>query len=229
MVLQLQIKMNEKLFVRNPEQTELGRKIIQFGIQLIQENGFESFTFKKLAEEIGSTEAGIYRYFENKHRLLIYLTAWYWSWLEFRVAFHLNNISDPTIKLKKLIQLLASNVVDDDSTMYVNESLLHQIIIAEGSKAYLTKHVSDDNKDRLFKPYKDLCSIIAGIILEYNGEYKHPRSLASTIIEMAHLQVFFMHNLPSLTDFGESKNEQLVVDYIENLVFSSISNQLGHK
>jgi len=229
MVLQLQIKMNEKLFVRNPEQTELGRKIIQFSIQLIQENGFESFTFKKLAEEIGSTEAGIYRYFENKHRLLIYLTAWYWSWLEFRVTFQLNNISDPTIKLKKLIQLLASNVVDDDSTMYVNESLLHQIIIAEGSKAYLTKHVSDDNKDRLFKPYKDLCSIIAGIILEYNGEYKHPRSLASTIIEMAHLQVFFMHNLPSLTDFGESKNEQLVVDYIENLVFSSISNQLGHK
>ena len=66
MELQLQIKMNEKLFVRNPEQTELGRKIIQFSIQLIQENGFESFTFKKLAEEIGSTEAGIYRYFENK-------------------------------------------------------------------------------------------------------------------------------------------------------------------
>ena len=229
MELQLQIKMNEKLFVRNPEQTELGRKIIQFSIQLIQENGFESFTFKKLAEEIGSTEAGIYRYFENKHRLLIYLTAWYWSWLEFRVTFHLNNINDPTIKLKKLIQLLAANVVDDDSTMYVNESLLHQIIIAEGSKAYLTKHVSEDNKDRLFKPYKDLCSLIAGIIIEYNSHYKHPRSLASTIIEMAHLQVFFMHNLPSLTDFGESKNEQLVVEYIEDLVFSSIRKGIGSK
>jgi AcrR family transcriptional regulator len=225
MELQLQIKMNEKLFVRNPEQTELGRKIIQFSIQLIQQNGFESFTFKKLAEEIGSTEAGIYRYFENKHRLLIYLTAWYWSWLEFRVTFHLNNIIDPTIKLKKLIQLLAANVVDDDSTMYVNESLLHQIIIAEGSKAYLTKHVSEDNKDRLFKPYKDLCSLISGIIIEFNSNYKHPRSLASTIIEMAHLQVFFMHNLPSLTDFGDSKNEQLVVDYIEDLVFNSIRKE----
>lgn len=229
MELQLQIKMNEKLFVRNPEQTELGRKIIQFSIQLIQENGFESFTFKKLAEEIGSTEAGIYRYFENKHRLLIYLTAWYWSWLEFRVTFNLNNINDPMIKLKKLIQLLAANVVDDDSTMYVNESLLHQIIIAEGSKAYLTKHVSEDNKDRLFKPYKDLCSLIAGIIIEYNSHYKHPRSLASTIIEMAHLQVFFMHNLPSLTDFGDSKNEQLVVEYIEDLVFSSIRKGIGSK
>lgn len=222
MELQVQLKMNEKLFVRNPEQTMLGRKIIQYSIRLIQENGFESFTFKKLAEEIGSTEASIYRYFENKHRILIYLTAWYWSWLEFRVTFHLNNINDPTIKLKKLIQLLASNVVDDDSTIYVNESLLHQIIIAEGSKAYLTKHVSDDNKDRLFKPYKDLCSVIAKIILEYNSEYTHPRSLASTIIEMSHLQVFFMQHLPSLTDFGASKNEQLVVDYIEDLVFKSI-------
>jgi len=222
MELQVQLKMNEKLFVRNPEQTKLGRKIIQYSIQLIQENGFESFTFKKLAEEIGSTEASIYRYFENKHRLLIYLTAWYWSWLEFRVTFHLNNITDPTIKLKKLIQLLASNVVDDDSTMYVNESLLHQIIIAEGSKAYLTKHVSDDNKDRLFKPYKDLCSLISSIILEYNSDYTHPRSLASTIIEMSHLQVFFMHNLPSLTDFGHCKNVELVVEYIEDLVFNSI-------
>jgi AcrR family transcriptional regulator len=222
MELQVQLKMNEKLFVRNPEQTMLGRKIIQRSIQLIQENGFESFTFKKLAEEIGSTEASIYRYFENKHRILIYLTAWYWSWLEFRVTFHLNNIDDPTIKLKKLIQLLASNVVDDDTTIYVNESLLHQIIIAEGSKAYLTKHVSDDNKDRLFKPYKDLCSVISSIILEYNSDYTHPRSLASTIIEMSHLQVFFMHHLPSLTDFGEIKNEQLVVEYIEDLVFNSI-------
>lgn len=225
MQLQLKIKMNEKLFVRNPEQTELGRKIIQFSILLINENGFESFTFKKLAEEIGSTEASIYRYFENKHRLLIYLTAWYWSWLEFRVTFHLNNIIDPTIKLKKLIQLLAANVVDDDSTMYVNESLLHQIVIAEGSKAYLTKHVSEDNRDRLFKPYKDLCSLIAEIIIEFNSDYAHPRSLASTIIEMAHLQVFFMYNLPSLTDFGESKNEQLVVDYIESLVFCSIQKR----
>lgn len=223
MKLQLQIKMNEKLFVRNPEQTELGRKIIQNSILLIHENGFEAFTFKKLAEEISSTEASIYRYFENKHRILIYLTAWYWSWLEYTVTFQLNNITSPTIKLKKLISLLAAKVVDDDSTMHVNESLLHQIIIAEGSKAYLTKHVSEDNRDQLFKPYKDLCSLIAGIILEYNPVYNYPRSLASTIIEVAHLQVFFMHHLPSLTDFSDSKDEQRVVEFIEDLVLKSIT------
>ena len=222
MEVQLQIKMNEKLFLRDPEQTELGKKIIQHSIQLIHKNGFESFTFKKLAEDIGTTEAGIYRYFENKHRLLIYITAWYWSWLQYRVTFSTNNIKDPAVKLKKVIQLLATTVVDDDKTMHINEGLLHQIIIAEGSKAYLTKHVSEDNKDQLFKPYKDLCAVIADIILECNPKYKYSRSLASTIIEMAHFQNFFMNNLPSLTDFGKTKDETKVVSFLEDLVFSSI-------
>ena len=95
MKLQLQIKMNEALFLRNPEETELGKKIIKHSIQLIYKNGFEAFTFKKLAEDIGTTEAGIYRYFENKHQLLVYITAWYWSWLEFQISFHTNNIKDP--------------------------------------------------------------------------------------------------------------------------------------
>ena len=192
MELQLQIKMNNKLFLRNPEQSELGKKIILHSIQLIYKNGFESFTFKKLAEDIGTTEAGIYRYFENKHRLLIYIAAWYWSWLEYRVTVNTNNIKDPVVKLKRVIKLLATVVEDDVKTSYVNENILHQIIIAEGTKAYLTKHVSEDNKDQLFKPYKDLCAKIGIIILECNPKYKYPKSLSSTIIEMAHFQNFFM-------------------------------------
>ncbi len=222
MELQLQIKMNEKLFLRNPEQTELGKKIIFHSIQLIHKNGFESFTFKKLAEGIGTTEAGIYRYFENKHRLLIYITAWYWSWLEYRIAFNTANIKDPVVKLKKVIQLLATTVGDDIRTSYINENILHQIIISEGTKAYLTKHVSEDNKDQLFKPYKDLCAKIGDIILECNHKYKFPKSLSSTIIEMAHFQNYFMNNLPSLTDFGKDKDESRIVMFLEDLVFSSI-------
>jgi AcrR family transcriptional regulator len=222
MDIQLQIKMNEKLFLRDPEQSELGKKIIQHSIRLIHQNGFEAFTFKKLAEHIGTTEAGIYRYFENKHRLLIYIVAWYWSWLEYQAAFQTNNIEDPVIKLKKVIRLLAFSVEDDLSTRHVDESLLHQIIITEGSKTYLTKRVSEDNKDRLFKPYKDLCAMIGNIILECRPDYKYPKSLASTIIEMAHFQNYFMNNLPSLTDFGDDKDELKIVAFLEDLVFSSI-------
>ena len=222
MEVQLQLKMNEKLFLRDPEQTELGKKIINHGIQLIYKHGFEFFTFKKLAEDIGTTEASIYRYFENKHRLLIYLTAWYWGWLQYRVVFNTNNLKDPAVKLKKVIQLLATTVIDDEATLHIHEGLLHQIIISEGSKAYLTKHVFEDNKEQLFKPYKDLGAVIADIILECNTSYKFPRSLATTIIEMAHFQNYFMTNLPSLTDFGKSKNELKVVAFLEDLVFCSI-------
>ena len=191
-------------------------------IELIHKNGFEGFTFKKLADEIKTTEAGIYRYFENKHNLLIYLTAWYWGWLEFQISFHTNNIEDPIKKLKRVIKLLATPVEDDEQTSYINESLLHQIVISEGSKAYLTKQVSADNQKQFFKPYKNLCRKIGDIILECNAKYKYPKSLASTVIEMAHIQHFFMNHLPSLTDFGNSKVETPLIAFLNDLVFSSI-------
>ena len=222
MKLQLKIKMNEALFLRNPEGSELGRNILKHSVQLIYKFGFEAFTFKKLAEDIGTTEAGIYRYFENKHKLLVYLTAWYWGWLEFQISFQTNNISDPVVRLKRVIKLLASAVEDDEQSEHIDERLLHQIIIAEGSKAYLTKQVGEDNRQQFFKPYKDLCAVIGNIISECNPRYKYPRSLASTIIEMAHFQNFFMHHLPSLTDFGKKKEEKEIIAFLNVLVFSAL-------
>lgn len=218
----LQLKMNEALFLRNPENSELGKNILKHSVLLIYEAGLEAFTFRKLAERIGTTEAGIYRYFENKHKLLVYLTAWYWGWLAFQISFDTNNIDNPTVKLKRVIKLLASAVEDDEQTNYINESLLHQIIIAEGSKAYLTKQVSEDNKQHFFKPYKDLCAVVGNIIAECNPHYKYPKSLASTIIEMAHFQNFFMNNLPSLTDFSDKKEESEIISFLNDLVFASL-------
>ena len=222
MSVHLRFYMNEKLFLKDPEQSELGRKIISRSIQLIHQNGFEDFTFRKLAKEISSTEASIYRYFENKHRLLTYLTAWYWNWLEYQVSFQTNNIKDATEKLKVVIELLTKTVENDDSTLHVDEKLLHQIVITEGAKTFLTQHVSEDNADKLFKPYKDLCAMIAAIVLEAKSDYIYPKSLASTIIEMAHFQSFFMKNLPALTDFGDNPVDEEVRSFIENLVFSSL-------
>ncbi|HEY0668656.1 MAG TPA: TetR/AcrR family transcriptional regulator, partial [Sphingobacteriaceae bacterium] len=100
MELSLKFNINPKLFLRNPEESDLGRKIIQHGIILVHKIGFELFTFKKLAKEVGSTEAGIYRYFENKHRLLLYIVDWYWSWQEYRLIFQTNNIDNAEEKLR---------------------------------------------------------------------------------------------------------------------------------
>ncbi len=225
MKIELQISMNEALYLRNPESSELGRNILSHSVELIDKIGFEAFTFRKLAELIGTTEAGIYRYFENKHKLLVYLTAWYWGWLEFQIRFQTNNIKDPTVRLKKVIDLLAAAVEDDERTSHINEALLHKIIISEGSKAYLTKQVSEDNKQQFFKPYKDVCEVIGNIISECSPDYKYPKSLASTIIEMAHFQNFFMHHLPSLTDFGKSKQEAEIISFLNDLVFASLKKR----
>jgi hypothetical protein len=41
---------------------------------------------------------------------------------------------------------------------------------------------------------------------------------------MAHFQNFFMRNLPSLTDFGTTKDEKKLVLFLEDLVFSNIKS-----
>jgi AcrR family transcriptional regulator len=156
MKLALQFNMNPSLYLRDPEGTDLGKNIIQHSIQLIHDTGFEAFTFKKLAESIGTTEAGVYRYFENKHKLLVYIISWYWRWLDFQIGYQTKNLTNPVSKLKKVITILATTVEDDLMTGHVDESILHQILISEGSKAFLTKQVNQDNKQEYFKPYKDL-------------------------------------------------------------------------
>ncbi len=223
MKLDIRIKMNEKLFLRNPEESVLGKKIVQQGLLLINKIGFEEFTFKKLAIEVLSTEASIYRYFENKHRFLIYLITWYWSYLEYKVYFSTNNISNPEIKLKSIVKILVEEPKNNDiHSEFISENEAYKLAMWEGSKAYLTRNVSKDNKDSLFKPYKDLCGRIANVIQEYNPKYPFPHSLASTMLEMAHAQRFFMQNLPSLTDFNESKNEDVIIIFLESLLFSAI-------
>jgi AcrR family transcriptional regulator len=223
MKLLFQIKTNEALYLRDPESTLLGKNIIQNGILMIDEIGFEAFTFKKLAVEIGTTEASIYRYFENKHRLLIYLVAWYWSWLEYQIIFQTNNINEPIARLKRIIYLLSNEIKDDESTYHINEEILQKIVIHEGAKSYLTKHVTEDNKDHLFKPYKDVCALFADAILACNPNYPYPKSLASTVIEMSHFQYFFLKHLPSLTDFNNTKDSNQIVQYLEHLVFTSLT------
>lgn len=221
MELDINIRMNEKLFLRDPYQSALGRKIVSEGLKLINKIGFEEFTFKKLALTCTTTEASIYRYFENKHRLLVYIINWYWSYVEYKVIFTLNNVNDPEAKLKTVIRLLTIEPTIT-KTDFISESLAYKLVMYEGSKAYLTRNVTKDNKDRLFKPYKDLCARIASIIKEYNPRYKFPASMASTILEMSHAQKFFKSNLPALTDAGS--NDESIIIFLEHLLFTSIKS-----
>lgn len=220
---QLHPLMNSKLYLKDPEGSEIGKKILIHSVSLIKNLGFELLTFRKLAEDIGTTEATIYRYFENKHRLLNYIVAWYWHWLNYQLMFNTNNITDNRQKIKVITNILTWQLEGNHTTDYLfNMDDLHVIIVAEASKVYLTKNVFADNEDQLFKPYKSFCANIAAIFAAYNPAYNYSRSLASTIVEMAHFQDFFMTNLPSLTDFAENKSLAGVRDFLNSLVFSSL-------
>lgn len=219
---QFKISINQKLYLKNPEQSDIGQKILKSGLDLILKIGFEQFTFKKLALEIKTTEATVYRYFENKHRLLTYLINWYWTYLDYKIIFNTNNLIQPEQKLKKIVDILSNDPLQNSRKDAISEKAAYELVMLEGSKSYLTKHVNNDNKDQLFKPYKDLCAKFADTILEYNPKYKFSHSLASTILEMAHSQMYFMKYLPSLTDFGAEKNNKKLKLFLEQLLFSAI-------
>ena len=88
----IKLRVDEKLFLRDPTSTELGERIVEHGILMLDELGYEQFTFRKLAERLGTAEPSIYRYFRSKHGLLLYLTAWYWTWVEYRLMLSTANV-----------------------------------------------------------------------------------------------------------------------------------------
>lgn len=225
MQFQIRIQPSERLALRDPENTQLGRNIVRQGLLLMHRLGFEQFTFKKLADEMGTTEASIYRYFENKHRLLLYLLNWYWNFLEYLVIFTLQNLTEPRQKISRVIELLVQHLPDGFDSSGLDKRALYDIVIAESSKVYLTREVEEINRVQLFKPYKDLCSRVAELLREYNPEYGYAHSLSSTLIEMAHYQHFFMIHLPSLTDFGKEPEVQQIVRFLESLVFSALEHE----
>lgn len=218
----LSFKLNQNIYLKDPESTELGRQIVKQGIELIYNIGFEQFNFKKLALEIQTTEATIYRYFENKHKLLLYIFNWYWNYISFLLEYKLQNVTDPKTKLDVILDLLTQDLPNNEGQFEYNKFMLNQIVINESSKVYLIKEVEAFNKDDVFRPYKELCKKVAEILLECNPNYKYSKSMSSTLIETAHHQHFFATHLPSLTDVADNKSKIYVRLFLNDMIQSVV-------
>ncbi|MGB5553977.1 MAG: TetR/AcrR family transcriptional regulator [Flavobacteriaceae bacterium] len=214
------IGINEKIYVKDPESSDLGKRIIEESILMIHDMGFESFTFKKLGFKIGSNESSIYRYFENKHKLLLYLASWYWGWLEYRLVFSTNSMADHTRKLKKAIEIVTKSTEVDSAFSHINEVLLNKIVINEYSKSYLTKEVDVENKEGYFVIYKRLVNRLSSMITAVDDQYAYPSSLASTVLEGSLHQHFLKDHFTSLTDCHENGDP---TQYFTQLVFNSLN------
>ena len=216
----VKIAVNEKTYVKDPESSDLGKRIVEHGISLISEMGFEKFTFRKLGTRIGSNESSIYRYFENKHKFLIYLTSWYWGWKEYQLVLTTNSIQDEALKLEKALEVLTEPVEEDSSFSHIDEVALYQIVINEYSKSFLTKEVDRENKEGYFEIYKRMVGRLGEMIQAVQPGYAYAGSLASTVMEGSLYQHFLMDHFPSLTDCTDDRS---LFDYLRHLVFSSLN------
>ncbi|MCM4160691.1 TetR/AcrR family transcriptional regulator [Antarcticibacterium flavum] len=218
----LKIGVNEDLYVKDPESSALGKKIVEKSILLIDEIGFESFTFKKLGVEIKSNESSIYRYFENKHKLLLYLTSWYWAWKEYQLVFATNNNEDAEQVLETAINILTRRVKKDSLTSHIDEVILNRVVVNEYSKSYLTKEVDKEYKDGYFEVYNRLILRLKKMILAVNNNYPFAAALASTVVEGGLHQHFLREHFPALTDCNENISP---AEYFNFLVLSSLKYQ----
>ncbi len=220
---QVQVQVNEKIYLKNPESSDLGRRIVAGSIELMDRVGFEDFTFKKLGLQINSPEASIYRYFESKHKLLLYLSSWYWGWMEYQLVFGLANVSSANDRLVRAISILTGTVSNDAGMSLIDKAKLHRIVISESTKSYLTKAVDDENKDGIFATYKKLVARVSDIILELNPNYRYPHMLISTMIEGALHQRYFAQHLPRLTDVVNG--EDTVTDFYMDMILKTIQTE----
>lgn len=200
----IKIAVPDKIFIKDPESSDLGKRIIQHSIILIDEVGFDNFTFKKLGAKIGSNESSIYRYFESKHKLLLYLTSWYWAWIEYQMVFATHNVPDLNHQLRNAIEVVTRAIEEDMKFTHINEVVLNRIIINEYSKSYLTKEVDSENKEGYFVVYKRVVMRLSEIIQKVNSSYEFPSSLASTIVEGALHQHFLKAHFSSITDCDQN-------------------------
>ncbi len=223
----ISIVIGEKYYNKDPQSSELGRNIVSSAIELIDELGFEQFTFKKLAESINSTEASIYRYFDNKLKLLVYLATWYWAWIEYMIDFKTFHIQDSEDKLREVLRIICH--VDENigsiDLAGLNLNALRRVVDTESDKTYLTKQVDEINSQGLFKGYKGLCHKIALIIEAINPKYPYAHALVSTVLEASHQQAFFSLHLPSLTEISRDSDtsiEEQVHDFLLSTVLKLI-------
>jgi AcrR family transcriptional regulator len=90
---------------RSQEDRELIREnILEETLALISENGFASFSMRKLASRLGMTATTIYHYYSNKDELYLMVLTKGFEMLYQRLAKILETTDDPVRKLKEMVR-----------------------------------------------------------------------------------------------------------------------------
>ncbi len=216
----IRIDVSDKIYLKDPNSSDLGRAILREALPLIDTLGMERFTFKKLSAEITTTESAIYRYFESKNRLLLYYLSWYWACLEYQVAFGTANIESNDLRLEAGIRMITEGLGSLASAPF-DLALLQHVVISESPKAYCTKEIDNENREGLYNHFKSLVARLSILIKDFAPHYAYPNSLATLLIESLQGQLFFAEHLPSLSDLGADDEHRYL--FYKELVFRTIA------
>lgn len=215
----LRMDVNSGLYKKDPLSSKVGRKILNATPELVLQLGIDQFTFKKLAVEINITEGAVYRYFENKHRLLLYLLSWYWKWLEHCLVLELTNMTDNDAKLNKCLTRVIEGPPFKESDFF-NLHTLRDVIIEESVKAYFGKEVYKQEKKPFYSGFLDFVTRFAETVKENNPGYPHPKILSVMIIESIIQQQYYERHLPELTDLSGDLKTQ--TSFFKNVIIKTI-------
>lgn len=214
----LRVDVNENIFLKDPFSSDLGKEIINISLILIADLGIENFTFKKLSVRIGCTESAVYRYFENKHKLLLFLTLWYWGFLENNLVLATVNITDPKQKLKIALEIMVKGPLFKYND-FIDPMSLKKLLTFEATKAFMTKEIDHEYQFGFFNQFDKLIIRIAEIIHEINPDYPYPKALVSTVMESSLIQAYYSEHLPNLT---EITGDTMKVAFFSDLVYKAI-------
>jgi AcrR family transcriptional regulator len=198
----IQMRIDPALYLKDPESSVTGQALVHEAARMIATEGMDAFTLKKLSTAAGFTEATVYRYFGNKHQLLMYLLNLYWSWLLYHASLATANVGDPEMRIRKLASLLSepiSGPVDD-----LISGHLYAIALNESVKAHLSRNADADWRMGMFQGYSGILQTVASCIRELCPNYAFPMAWAATFVDAAMQQQFFCRYLPHLTEVGGS-------------------------
>ena len=194
------VEVNENIYLKDPVSTTLGQSMIKEAINLFEELGYEKLNFKKLAGRMQSSEASLYRYFENKYKLLTYLVSWYWDFMHYMLLMDIRNITDPREKLRVAIHTLVNSLASTATPDYIDQNKLHKIVVENASKVYHNKDVDRLSKEGYYQNFGKLVTTLSTIIQEIDQDFEYPRTLATNIIEQSLSIEYYLNHLPKLTD-----------------------------
>ncbi|MEN9511517.1 MAG: hypothetical protein RLZZ370_1336 [Bacteroidota bacterium] len=201
-------------FLKDPDSSETGRDIIRHGAAMMAAHGVEAFTFRKLAVQAGITEATVYRYFSNKHQMLLYLLNRYWNALEYRAMQETVHINDPMERLSRLTELLTVPVASTaDNAMAAH---LYAIAMSESIKVHLGTETGSDWQKGMLNGYARITSLVAETLKVARPHYPYPRAWAATFVDSAMQQQFLLRHLPELTEIEPSKAS--LTEFLRSLI-----------